>query len=110
MGPSSISGLAVTVFIAATASRNGAGSAEVTAFDGSPNGRHAATGAPIPALVATNPLPVVIGPAQLAVPPENRAGRFSRCAARPSCTSGPLKLRNSRPSDVSKVGPNMRYQ
>ena len=49
MGPSSISARAVTAFIAATASRNGAGSAEVTAFDGRPTPRHAETGAPIPA-------------------------------------------------------------
>src|SRR6185437_1446394 len=36
--------------------------------------------------------------------------RFSRCAARPSFTSGPPKPRNSRPSELSKVGPACRSQ
>src|SRR5205085_4896779 len=35
-----------------------------------------------------------------------KAGRrFSRCEAKPSLTSGPVKPRNSSASDVSKVGP-----
>src|SRR5208283_2859062 len=61
MGPSSISGRTMTVFIAATASRNWSGSAEVTGFDGRPIDRHAVTGAPSRAPAATKPLPGLIG-------------------------------------------------
>ena len=34
--------------------------------------------------------------------------RFSRCEATPSVTSGPVKPKNSRAKDVSKVGPALR--
>src|SRR5215472_15881055 len=40
-----------------------------------------------------------------------KAGRrFSRCEAKPSFTSGPVKPRNSSASEVSKVGPIARSQ
>lgn len=74
--------------------------AEVTDFDGRPIRRHVCTGAPNCAQL----------PAPGSGSAPNRAGRFSRCAARPSRTSGPPNPMNSSPSDVSKAGPNMRYQ
>jgi len=42
--------------------------------------------------------------------PAKRGGRFSRSEAMPSCTSGPVKPRNSSASEVSKLGPAMRSQ
>ena len=45
-----------------------------------------------------------------AYPAGNCGGRFSRCEARPSFTSGPAKPMNSSASEASKVGPAWRSQ